>query len=139
MNAKAVVKSARPGTKDDSGKKAKVERVEYTVPEGGFTEIPSDFSSKIHKPLKRKDFKDEALWFELRAAELEAKAKRARAEADNVRKLGGVKDRAKAKRLISMQKRMAEISEQLTAQGVDVAALLGSLSGNGEAAAPAKK
>jgi len=120
-------KSAKPGTEDGAAQKEKVERIDYVVPEGGLTEVPADFDPKKHKPLKRKDFKDESVFLLSRAAELEKKAAWYRTEAENVKKLGSVKDRVKAKRLLAMQKRMQELQASLAAEGVDVAALLGTL------------
>lgn len=127
--------SAKPGARDPKAKKEKkqkVERVEYPVPEGKLERVPEDFDPKKHKPLKRKDFKDEAVFLEIRADQMEAAAKRLREEAKAVR-AGGGKDKGKAKKLIAMQKRMAELQAQLTADGVDVEALMKSLEAPAEA------
>jgi hypothetical protein len=128
----AKTATARPGTKNVDGKKDKKGRDEYKVPEGGFATVPADFDSKLHKPLKRKDFKDESLWFELRALDLEKKAARMRREGENIKKLGGVKDRVKAKRLLSMQKRMEDLKATLKSEGIDAEALLNSINTNGD-------
>jgi hypothetical protein len=116
--------SAAPGTKDE--KAAKVKKVAFTpIPDGGFKEMPAAFDPKLHTPLKRKDFADESLWFEMKATEHEAKAAAYKKQAADYRKLGSVADRAKAKRLIQMQSKMAELTEQLKSQGVDVDEILG--------------
>lgn len=125
--AQAPKAGARPGAKEPKAKKEKKVRIAYPVPEGGLEAVPADFDPKVHKPLGRKNFKNEAVWYELKAQELEKKAASLRVEATNIGKLGNVKDRAKAKRLLDLQKRMAELSESLVAEGVDVEALLATL------------
>ncbi len=90
-----------------------------------FTEaLPEGFDFKICKSLKKKDFKEDHLYFEHRAAEFDAKAVAYREEAAEVKKLGSAKDRGKAKRLVKMQEKMSELKEQLTKQGIDVEKLL---------------
>jgi hypothetical protein len=131
--APAAPASAAPGTKDEKAKKVKRERVQYPIPEGGLEIYPTDYDSKKFKPLKKKDFKDEALYIEARATHLETQAKNLREEAANMRKMGGVKDKGKAKRLLAMQKRMAELKASLAGEGVDVDALLASMAAPTEA------
>jgi len=72
-------------------------------------EIPADYSPKKHKPMTRKDFEDETLFFELQAQVCERKAKRFREMAEESKKLGGVGDVKAAKKLLGMQKRMNEM------------------------------
>ena len=119
--------SAKPGQKDEKAKKVpkeKVEKAKYPIPEGGLKEVPTDFDTKKHRPLKSKDFADESSWCELQAKHCEAKATEWRSKGEESKKLGSVKDRAKAKNLLRMQDRMAELMKELSADGVDVAALL---------------
>jgi len=82
------------------------------------------FNPSKHKPLTRKDFEAEYLFYEHRAVLAENKAVNLRAKAEESKKLGNVGDAAKAKKLLKMQKAMAELQAQLAAQGVDVAALM---------------
>lgn len=86
--------------------------------------VPEGFDFKLHKNLKRKDFKEDYLYYEFRAAECESKAVAFREEAAEVKKLGSAKDRGKAKRLVKMQDKMEELKKQLQGQGVDVEKLL---------------
>jgi hypothetical protein len=121
--------SAKPGVKEPKAKKEKkpkVERIDYPVGDEKLVAVPADYDPKKHKPLRRKDFKDEAVFVDMQADRAERAAKRLREEAVAIR-AGGGKDKGKAKKLIAMQKRMAEMQAQLEADGVDVAALLASV------------
>lgn len=86
-------------------------------------EIPADFNAKIHRPLGRKDFKDESLWYEVQARKLEAKAKDLRQQGEDLKALGGIQDRAEAKKLIALQRKMAELTASLQKKGVDTSRL----------------
>lgn len=120
-----VVPSAAPGTEaPEAEKPPKLEKSVYPIPEGGLEKMPDDFDPKLHKPIKRTDFKDETVWFELKAVEHDKKAVSYRAQAKMYSKLGSIKDRAKAKRLIQMQGRIAELKDELEKQGIDVDAIL---------------
>jgi len=125
---KAKAPSAAPGAKAPEAAKGKTERIAYPVPDGGLSEFPKDFDGKKHKTLKRGDFADETVWLEMKATECDKRAAAYRAEATEMKKLGTVKERAKAKRLLAMHKRMAELQEQLKKDGVDVYALLSATS-----------
>ena len=85
---------------------------------------PDDFDPKVHKSLKRNDFTNEAIWYENEAAKFDKKAADMREKAEQARKLGNVKDRATAKKLMAIQKKAAELRESLAEQGVDVDALM---------------
>ena len=127
--------SAAPGTTDEKGSKEKVEKVVYPGLLGDIDpetkeparlvlkDWPEDFDPKKHKPLLKRDFETEAPWLINRAEKLEAQAKAYRDEAEMVKKLGSKQDRAKAKKLIQMRDRMAELRAQLEAEGIDVDAL----------------
>ena len=93
------------------------------------TSIPADFDPKLHKPLKRKDFESEAAFMRMQADEFEARAKRLRVEAEQAEKLGNTKDRAKAKKLLGMQKRIEELKAEMSKDGFDIDQLLASLNG----------
>lgn len=136
--------SAKPGTKDEKAKKAP-KRIEFSAPEGAayvnadgkFTAVPTDWDAKKHQPLKRKTFADDSQWLELRAQDYDRRAAALRKQAVEGKKLGNVKDKAKAKKLLGMQKRMEDLRKQLEADGIDVAALLGAQAEKVEAAVEA--
>lgn len=85
--------------------------------------IPADFDPKKHKPLGRGCFNDESVYLELKATQYEQKAKDFRQQAADMKALGGIKDKAQAKKLISLQKRMMDQIADLEKAGVDVSAL----------------
>lgn len=124
-------KSAAPGTEDKKAKKEKVTKVDYPGLKNAegesvlLTEVPADHDSKLHKPLKKANFENEATYLRMKADEFEAKAVALRKEADVSEKMGSKSERAKAKKLVQMQERMAELKKQLEASGVDVEALMG--------------
>lgn len=150
QNPKAVPESvappagaAKPGTTDAAAKEPKKGKVLYPAlvgpkdAEGKDTiiplkEVPKDWDPKAHKGLRRKDFSDEALFWDWRADRMELQVKKIRAHAEELRKLGTVKDRSRAKKLLSMQKRIADLKAQLEGEGVDVDALLTTLGGDEE-------
>jgi len=86
--------------------------------------MPPEFDFKTHKTLKKKDFTADHLYFSHRAAEARFKAEQFDAQAEEAKKLGSAKDRGKAKRLIKLTEKMAELKEQLAGQGIDVEKLL---------------
>lgn len=128
--------SAAPGTTEAKAKKEKVEKVQY-VPtvgagdwvnaDGKLTAWPGDFDPKTHKPPQRKDYADDAVFFTILADRAEASAKKFREKAEESKKLGNVKDRARAKKLLAARKRMQDLEAQLKAEGVNVEELLGTL------------
>lgn len=146
--AKSNAASAKPGAKAPAAKKEKKVRVKYSAPEnaawvnedGKLIAAPEDFDPKANKPLQRKDFADEATFFEMQANVYEARAKRCREKAEESKKLGGAKDKQKAKKLISMTKRLNELKASLQEEGFDVDSLMASLNGaDDEEAATASK
>ena len=86
--------------------------------------VPEDFDFATCKSLKKKDFKEDYLYFEFRAEECDFRAAAFREEAAEVKKLGSAKDRGRAKRLIKMTEKMGELKKQLKNQGIDVDKLL---------------
>jgi len=86
--------------------------------------IPKGFNFDTFKALKKKNFKDEALYYEHRAFEMKFKAEKFEAQAEEIRKLGSPSERRKKKQIIKLQSKMDELKEQLSAQGIDVEALL---------------
>lgn len=90
-----------------------------------FTEVePEGFDFKVHKSLKKRDFAADHLFYLYRATELDNKAAAFRKQAEDAEKLGSVKDRGRMKRLVKLQDKVAELKQQLEAQGVDVEELL---------------
>lgn len=129
--------SAKPGNKAPEAAKPPKEkkvRTKFVVPEGGLKEWPTDHDPKVHKPLKSTDFADESVYWFHKADQLEKAAVAAREKAEQIKKLGGVKDVKKAKRLMQMQQKIAELKAQLASDGTDVDALLASLGGDEESA-----
>ena len=132
-----AAQSTKPGEPAPKAKKEKVKRILHPAlkpnAEGKPTEkldgFPADFDPKVHKPLRRVNFKNEAPLLLQQADKLEAKAKALRAEAEACQKLGSQEERAKAKKLRDMFLRMEEIKSQLAGEGVDVAALMNSITG----------
>ena len=120
--------SAAPGSADNKAEKQSKVSYPGLFNEAGedikLTTIPTDWDHKLHQPLTRKSFEDESLWFTMRAVDCEKRAKFYRDAAEDHKKLGNVKDRAKAKKLVQMQKRFDELKAQLASQGVDVDSLL---------------
>lgn len=86
--------------------------------------VPEGFDFGTYKPLKKKNFKQDYLWYLHKAAEMKFKAERYEKEAEEIKKLGSPAERAKKKQIIRLQSKMAELKEQLSAQGIDVEALL---------------
>ena len=104
---------AQEKTIEKSGKKV-------IRPTAKLKEIPADYNPKLHKPLSRRDFDDESLALEWQAKGYEEKAKSLREQATELRGMGGIKDRAEAKKLLALQKRMLEMTASLEARGVNV-------------------
>lgn len=149
--AQAPVRDENQGEKPE-----KVERIPYLmdeelfpIPEGfdgdweggpklTSPEQPANFDRYKHKTLSKSDFASEIVYLEFRARDYEARAAKLRAEIETVKKLGNAADRAKAKKLMSMQQRMAELAKELSEDGtVDLASILGAdqaaaLLGNGK-------
>jgi len=129
-------KSAKPGSKGDEStapqKKGKVHHPLLKVDADGkptekLESVPDDFDPKVHKPLRKSDFASEASYLIMRAEDLEQKAKGYRDEAELIRKGGGKKAAAKAKRLQKMQERMDALKKELEESGIDTAELLSTL------------
>jgi len=127
-NVKTNTGGSRPGSKDESA--AKPKKVVHPLVDSDdpdvypFKEIPDDFDSSKHKPLKKKDFASEATYFDMKAAEYETKAEEFRAKAEEARTLGDKETRQAANRLKKVQKTMLELVGRLKKQDVDVAAVL---------------
>lgn len=120
---------AKPANAEAKKEKEKKKLVPYPVPEGKLDNWPDDYDPKTHKPLRGHHFKDESVYWLRRADELEDQAKKFRQKAEEIKQLGGVRDVKKAKRLIKMQKQLAELKKALGDEGADVDAILASVAG----------
>lgn len=76
-------------------------------------EVPEGFNSSKHLPLAKSDFVDEVTFLLFKAGECERKAAKYRREAETVQKLGNATDRSKAKKLLTLQSKMAELAKEL--------------------------
>jgi len=110
---------------EPKAKKGKVTKVDHpALADGKLETAPADFDPKVHKPLKKKDFKDEPAYLEFIAAGLDKKAAALREQATKIRTLGNTASSSKVKTLMKMQERMAELMATLKQQGIDVDTLL---------------
>jgi hypothetical protein len=112
---------------DSKPKRVQPPKDDYPIPEGGLVTWPTDWSISKHKPLAKKNFADEAVYYDGKAAMYEKMAANARREAETSRKLGGLADRGKAKKLIKMQEKFLELRKQMEADNIDVDAILKNL------------
>ena len=87
-------------------------------------ELPPDWDFDAFNPVKRKNFEKDDVFYEYKVSECEWKARKYKEKAEEARTLGSAADRGKAKRLRSMQEKMAELRAELEAQGVNVDELL---------------
>lgn len=120
------------------------ERVEYRfdsklfpVPEGVKPEefkggpklteakLPANYSTGRHKPLRKGDFEAETLYYEFMAIQSEEDAKRYRQMAEDSKNVGDTAQRGKVKKLRGLTDRLAQLAQELAADGQDVVALLG--------------
>lgn len=103
--------------------KKRVARVKMVVKEP-LTEVPMDFDFSKYRPLKKRDFAEEHMFYEHKAMELEAKAKLYREDAAESKALGSTADRAAARKLVAMTAKLDELRKGLADAGIDVDALL---------------
>jgi hypothetical protein len=87
------------------------------------TEWPADHSSIYHKALDSDDFTDEVTYYRAKATWHEREMTRLRTLADETAKLGTGEQRAAAKKLLALQAQITALTEQLSADNVDVEAL----------------
>ena len=88
-----------------------------------FTTAPADFDGKKHLPFKKKDFKEEHMYYEWRLGIARANLAKLEAAYAESKATGGTKDKAGAKRLVKMASRMADLQQKLAAKNVDVGAV----------------
>lgn len=87
-------------------------------------EIPGDYDWDKHKPFMKVDFTHEYTWFEFRAIDLERRAAKFRKDAETSRTLGSGADRLKAKTLVKLVGKVADLKLLLERKGVNVEELL---------------
>ena len=114
---------------DSNEKIDKVEKIPFRdeqSPKLDTPNVPEGFNPKIHKSLGRGDFSTDLVYLEFKALECDARAKQYRDEIETLKKLGSASDRSKAKKLLTMQQRMAELARELMQEGnVDLKSILG--------------
>jgi hypothetical protein len=93
------------------------------------TAVPADYSASKFQPLGKENFKSEADFLDYRADKAEHAAKKLREAATDARRLGNVKDVAKAKKLLKIAREVQELKALLAADDVDVDALLATIGG----------
>jgi hypothetical protein len=96
----------------------KVKDKRYTVA------VPTGFDFNQNKPMKKRQFASDAIYYEHRAAQMDHKATAFRAKADECKKLGSHADQVKTRKLEKLNVKMLELRKELEAQGVDVEELL---------------
>jgi hypothetical protein len=85
--------------------------------------VPPEFNFADHKPLKKKNFASEELYYNHRAAEMDYKAGLWRKKAEEAKAAGTPKARQAKRRLEKMMVKLEEMKKELAAQGVDVTKL----------------
>src|SRR6056297_3199820 len=110
---------------DDEKKRGPKPKIEHPLlADGKLEAIPDDFDPKVHKPLRKKDFVEEAVFFDHKAEQAEERLNYYREQAEECRKLGNAADRKKAKKLRTWMEKIAELKAELEEDGVDVSSLI---------------
>jgi hypothetical protein len=89
--------------------------------------LPTNYDFVSYAPLKKTDFEEEYLWYLHMGEFHELQADQFRAEAEELKKLGGAKERRAVKQLQQYQAKIKELTSVLKASGVDVSAILAQL------------
>lgn len=118
-----IVRTFHPLLKPEEKKNEKTGKTRLE-PTARLKDIPADYDPKKHKPLQRRHFEDESLWWELRARHYDSLAVKCRQEAVTAKTTGSAADRVKARRLAQMAKKLEELKSSLSGQGVDVEAII---------------
>jgi len=84
--------------------------------EGKLKEIPAQWSTK-YKPIKRELFVNDACYYRALSRQHAKKAETLNKRADELEKLGNVKDRDAAKRFLTMKNRILELAQKMSAEG----------------------
>lgn len=115
--AEATTSDASTGTKEKAPRAELVKFLADGAERIATAVTPEGYNSSKHKPLGKSDFVDEPTFLLWKANEYERKAAKLRKEAETITKLGSAADRSKAKKLMTMQSRMAELAKELAADG----------------------
>ena len=89
---------------------------------------PAGFNFIDYKPLKKRNFVSEELYYNHRVEEMNYKAGCFEKLAETARTQGSAADRRKKKQIVQAQEKMAELRKQLEGQGIDVDAILAAAS-----------
>jgi len=120
-----VKKNAKPVVVEVKTSKVSKGRTGFKVSNELYdTCLPVGFNFKEFKPLKKRNFATEALYFEHRAEEMAYKMRAFTAQAEESRTMGSAADRRKKKQIVKLSEKMKELKAQLSAQGIDVEALI---------------
>ena len=97
--------------------KPKVPKVPYRKANGPKIDgLPSGFSSTKHEPLKKEDFKEDAMYYDWKADSLEKSAGRYRVNAELCRTFGDEEQRKAAIKLDKTRRAMQEMQSKLEEQ-----------------------
>jgi len=114
-----TTKIVAPKTPDDTITfEPKVKDKKYSVP------IPTGFDFDKNKLMKKRQFTNDATYYEHRAEQMMHKAVVFRAKAKELAALGSKTDQAKAKKLMKLSNKIAELKAELAAQGINVGELI---------------
>jgi len=78
---------------------------------------PKDWDERKHKPLRKRDLKDEVVWYTWMADFHEKKQKHFRGMAETAKKIGNPEARKQAKELARTMSRIVELQKLLQAEG----------------------
>lgn len=86
--------------------------------------MPTGFDWDKNKPMKKRQFTSDAIYYEHRAEQMTYKADAFRAKAKEIAALGSRADQAKAKKMLKLSNKIAELKAELAGQGIDVEELM---------------
>lgn len=119
-----AAKKAETAKKVEMAKKTEA-RTEFKVSTEPYDiVVPEGFNFEDFKPLKKKNFITEPLYYEHRIAEMRYKIGVFEAKAEEAKKFGSAAERRQKKQILRLAVKMSELKEKLTEQGIDVEALL---------------
>lgn len=86
-------------------------------------QVPEDFKSSVHNPLKKSHFAHEWQFLEMKAGKLEAQAANLRKEAEIAKTVGSKEDQKKMSKVLKMQQELAALTASLEEGGFDMSLL----------------
>lgn len=99
-------------------KRQRPTRVDFPVPEGGFTEWPADWDEKLHRGLLRHSFTDQRVWLRKKIEQANADIARFEAEIAGIGANGQPK-RSGSGKLAAVTSQLTDLLEALKAAGID--------------------